>query len=276
MGLNAGSVIIPGKGTVFVGPPNAAPLNKSTLDPADPSTFLGWECLGHTSRDNAVSLSKEGGDATNLGSWIDPNLVSNRDAVSWGFTVNSLQVDGTTLLLAFPNGRITTSGLFVVPSDGGAIERAIYILCIDGIKRMGIMSPRSSISLGEAPSISTDSFFEIQLSGSMLSATEASGTEILVGDLLAFDAPVPVVAPSPLVSSATPPSAVATTPMTINGSYFTGATGVKFGATSATSVVVVNPNKITCIMPAGAAGSAAVTVVTPSGTSNALPYTRGA
>lgn len=276
MGLNAGSVIIPGKGTVFVGPPNAAPLDKAALDPATPSTYLGWECLGHTSRDNAVSLSKEGGDATNLGSWWDPNLVSNRDAVSWGFTVNSLQVDSTTLLLAFPNGRITTGGLFVVPSDGGAVERSIYILCIDGSKRMGIHSPRSSISLGEAPSIATDSFFEIQLSGSMLSATEASGTEVLVGDLIAFDAPTALTAPVPLVSSATPPSAVATTPMTINGSYFTGATSVKFGAASATSVVVVNPSKITCVMPAGSAGSAPVTVITPAGTSNALAYTRGA
>ena len=128
----------------------------------------------------------------------------------------------------------------------------------------------------EAPSISTDSFFEIQLNGSMLSATAAVGSEIVVGDLLAFDPPTALVVPVPIVSSATPPTATATTPMTVNGAYFTGATDVKFGAVSATSIVVVSPSQITCIMPAGSAGSAPVTVITPAGTSNALAYTRGA
>jgi hypothetical protein len=81
---------------------------------------------------------------------------------------------------------------------------------------------------------------------------------------------------APVVTAATPSAVAATGTVTIKGTDFVGATDVKFGATSATSFVVVSSTKITAVMPAGSAGSAAVTVITPDGTSNALAYTRGA
>lgn len=274
MGLSAGSVIIPGKGTVFTGPPNAVPPVKSTLDPAAPSTYTGWDNLGHTSRDNAVALSKEGGDATNLGSWWDPNLVSNRDAVTWSFTVNALQLDLLTLQLAFPSGRVS-GGKFVIPSGGGSTEQAVYILCIDGTKRMGLYFPRASISLGEAPSISTDSFFEIQLAGSLLSATAAVGTDVTIGDLMFFDTPVALVVPAPAVASATPVSATTGTTLTVNGANFTGATTVTVGGTAGTALTVLSPSQLTVTMPSGTAGSAPIVVTTPAGASASYAYTRG-
>jgi hypothetical protein len=54
--------------------------------------------------------------------------------------------------------------------------------------------------------------------------------------------------------------------VTINGSGFTGATGVKFGNAAATNVHVVNDGQITATAPAGS-GTVDVTVTTPSGTS---------
>ena len=64
MGFNANATTIPGKGTVLVAPPDtAAPTDYETLDPTG-TLPGGWEALGHTSRDNNVSLSKSGGDAT--------------------------------------------------------------------------------------------------------------------------------------------------------------------------------------------------------------------
>ncbi|MGW4467469.1 phage tail tube protein [Micromonospora sp. NPDC004704] len=47
----------------------------------------------------------------------------------------------------------------------------------------------------------------------------------------------------------------------------TGATGVKFGATNATSYVVVSDSHLVAVAPAGTAGTVAVTVTTPEGTS---------
>jgi len=60
----------------------------------------------------------------------------------------------------------------------------------------------------------------------------------------------------------------------ISGANFTGATSVKFGATSATSFDVVSGGTIEAIAPAHAAGQVDVTVVTPAGTSATGPATK--
>jgi Lambda phage tail tube protein, TTP/IPT/TIG domain len=53
----------------------------------------------------------------------------------------------------------------------------------------------------------------------------------------------------------------------LNGDNFTGATSVKFGATSATSFSVVNDQQLAVISPSSSAGTVDVTVITPVGTS---------
>ncbi len=59
--------------------------------------------------------------------------------------------------------------------------------------------------------------------------------------------------------------------VTITGSRFTGATAVKFGTTAATSFSLISDTQITVTVPAGADGTADVTVVTPGGTSRIVP-----
>lgn len=56
------------------------------------------------------------------------------------------------------------------------------------------------------------------------------------------------------------------TAVTLVGTNFTGATGVTFGGTAATSVVVVNDTHITLVTPAKTAGAKDVVVTTPAGT----------
>jgi hypothetical protein len=55
--------------------------------------------------------------------------------------------------------------------------------------------------------------------------------------------------------------------VTINGSNFTGTTGVSFGSYQASSFTVLSDSQITVTVPAGLAGSVDVTVTTPGGTS---------
>ena len=66
------------------------------------------------------------------------------------------------------------------------------------------------------------------------------------------------------VAPATGPAAGGTA-VTLTGTGFTEATGVTFGGTRATSVVVVSATSITCAAPAHLAGAVDVIVLDPSG-----------
>jgi cyclophilin family peptidyl-prolyl cis-trans isomerase len=59
--------------------------------------------------------------------------------------------------------------------------------------------------------------------------------------------------------------------VTITGTGFTGATAVTFGTTAATAFTVVSDTQITATVPAGANGTADVTVVATGGTSTVVP-----
>jgi hypothetical protein len=172
MALNANALILPGRGTVFVGNVDATPPAASSLaaiTPAAPPT--GYECIGHTSRDNAVAYSKDGGDATQLGSWWDDAIVTTYDPVTWSLTVNSLQVaDSTTLELAFGGGTLDDTAGFFEFGNTVAVDKSVFVLMVDGAKRLGIYHPNTSVSLGDAPEVATDAFFEIQLAAQLLNS----------------------------------------------------------------------------------------------------------
>lgn len=106
--------------------------------------------------------------------------------------------------------------------------------------------------------------------GSDLSATV--GTTDIDGDLIAgwYPGADYVIGP-PTLSTVTPNngSTAGGTNVTIAGTLFTGATGVTFGGTSATNLVVVGPTEITCTTPAHAAGAVSVVVTTPAGSNGA-------
>ncbi|WP_330228880.1 IPT/TIG domain-containing protein [Nocardia sp. NBC_00508] len=75
----------------------------------------------------------------------------------------------------------------------------------------------------------------------------------------------------PFLTSISPAQGPAETTVTVNGSGLSGATGVNFGSTPATSFTVVSETEITAVVPLGT-GIVPVTVTSPVGTSNALPY----
>lgn len=88
-----------------------------------------------------------------------------------------------------------------------------------------------------------------------------------------------VTAAAPLVVSATPVGASVGQQVIISGSGFTSTvatTGVKFGATNATSWIVLSDNTLIAVMPAGAAGAANIVVTNSVGASAAFAYARGA
>lgn len=83
----------------------------------------------------------------------------------------------------------------------------------------------------------------------------------------------------PTILSALPTAVAVGGMVSIRGSKFTGTTGaagVKFGATNATSYVVEDDGLIVAVMPAGSAGPANIVVTNGAGPSAAYSYTRGA
>ncbi|MFI7503532.1 IPT/TIG domain-containing protein [Streptomyces sp. NPDC049687] len=59
--------------------------------------------------------------------------------------------------------------------------------------------------------------------------------------------------------------------VTITGTNLSGTSAVKFGSKSATNVTVVSPTQVTAVSPSGT-GTVGVTVTTPGGTSNPVPF----
>ncbi|WP_382307281.1 hypothetical protein [Herbiconiux sp. UC225_62] len=152
MALDGDAVFLPGRGLPFLAAVDTAPPAYKTMTPAAPGT--GWEAAGHTSRENNVSLSKNGGEATTTGSWWTPALRTTYSDTTYTGTIASLQMDKLTLDLAF-NGAIDTDDGYIVPSTLTPVEKALFILCLDGIDRMGVYFPRVSIGIGDAPHLST-------------------------------------------------------------------------------------------------------------------------
>ncbi|MBS0231725.1 MAG: IPT/TIG domain-containing protein [Proteobacteria bacterium] len=82
----------------------------------------------------------------------------------------------------------------------------------------------------------------------------------------------------PTIVSVTPSGATAGTLVTITGQGFTGvnpASGVKFAAVTAVNALIQSDTQIVVAMPAGTAGSAAVTVTNGVGASDPFAYVRG-
>lgn len=166
---NAGNVIIPGRGAIFTAAPGATPPDYHTLTPLNPP--VAWSSLGHTSVENNVALSKDGGEATFYDSWWEAAIAVTKSPTNWSVTVGALELSKNTFDLAF-SGELeeaTATGGYLVPSDITSVNKALFILALQGEKRMGLYLPSVSVSLGDAPSFDREALFEIPLSASILS-----------------------------------------------------------------------------------------------------------
>lgn len=106
-----------------------------------------------------------------------------------------------------------------------------------------------------------------------------AATVAMTGDGVLFTITNPgVAAAAPVILAAAPTAVAAGGQVRIDGSGFTGTivtSGVKFGASNATSWQVISDNVIVAVMPAGTAGAANVVVTNAVGASTAFTYVRG-
>lgn len=237
---------------VYVAPVGSA-LPASITDPFP----AAWKAVGLLNGEDGFVTAREQ-DTTDHFAWGGVLVRTSRGnfKLTRAFTV--LEDNATTRSLIWPG---SPAGKLVVPRPGNVL--------LGFETREGTAKKR----------LITAQYAQVDLSGDLtenetdLTAAELTATIFPTagGDLFIEQATAGVAA---TVSSALPSGAAAGEVVTLVGSGFTGAIGVKFGTVDAPLFVVDGDGQITVVVPPGAAGSAAIKVTTPSGESAAFPYTR--
>lgn len=171
MAADAGTLFVPGHGTVFRAPAN------TPMPAAGPTAFTlggtvptGWTSLGHTSKENLMSFSIDGGDATVLDTWLQDAVRTIYASTNWTFGINALQMDKPTLDLAFNGAVDAEDGGYIIPGTNGGLENALFVLAQDTTGSLGFYIPNTSTKLGDSPEFDTENFTELPLSSSIQAA----------------------------------------------------------------------------------------------------------
>ena len=175
MALNPNALLLPTKGTVYVGAPDAPPptvAQLATMSPTAPPT--GFQCIGHTSRENLPAYGKDGGDVTQLGSWWDEGVDAVKDPETWNLTFSSLQCDSLTLGLAFAGGTLDTVGGTYDIGDSELVSKSLLLQMGRGVKWRGFYHPNTSINTGDLPELAVDAFLEFQLVAQLLKSASTT------------------------------------------------------------------------------------------------------
>lgn len=175
MSVDATTLVIPGHGTVF-----HAPVN--TLPPAAPLGVAGfnlqadgpapWKNLGHTSKQNTIAFTKEGGEKESLDTFLADAVRVTTGSTTWGVNIAALQMDEMNLDLAFNGDFDPATGGYTVATPA-PIQAALFLYFQDTTGSLGFWIPNTEISLGDAPSVDTAQFFELPLSVSILAASNS-------------------------------------------------------------------------------------------------------
>lgn len=178
MSADATTLVIPGHGTVFTAAKNTAPpatpLSAFSLTGTAPTS---WTSLGHTSKANTISFTKEGGEQESLDTFLADAVRTTTAATSWGVNIPALQFDKENLDLAF-NGAFDTDDGYIVATPS-PVERALFLFFQDTTGVLGFWIPNTVVTLGEAPSVDPTQFLELPLSAKIQSAD--SGVLAAVG-----------------------------------------------------------------------------------------------
>ena len=177
MALTDSAVYIPGRGEIFLAP-------SGTAVPADLDTPAApWVNLGHTSRDDGLTITRDGGDVETLGTWQNPSLRERKDPTTYAVTMVAHQVDNDVLGLYFGGGDATGTDVFGVTSSVGTTERAMYVRIVDGVNEFGIYMPKVSISSEDDMEVDPEGFLSFPLRATVLQQSGENLIEFLAGNL---------------------------------------------------------------------------------------------
>jgi hypothetical protein len=155
---------------MYIAPAETA-IPASLTAPAAP-----WANLGHTSREDGLTITRDGGDSEVIGSWQNPSLRERRDPTTFAITAFLHQVDNNVLEMYFGPGDLATADRFGVTSATATIEKALYVRIIDGTNEVGLYVPKVSISSEDDVEIDVEGFLAFPVRMTVL---QVSGSNLL-------------------------------------------------------------------------------------------------
>lgn len=176
MAINDNAVFTAATGYLWTAPAGTdapTPAELADIDPEDWGTTEGYVAVGHTSEGDLPEFGFEGGDKEVRGTWQKKNLreVSTETPVDY-LLIRAQQVDAATLAMYYGANASTTPGVFGVESnDAPALERALFLLLVDGDRRIGFHATKTSIRRDESITLSTDEFATLPLRGTFMKET---------------------------------------------------------------------------------------------------------
>lgn len=165
MALNDSAVYIPGTGKVYTAP-------SGTAKPADlKAPASPWSELGHTSREDGLTITRDGGDSEVIGTWQNPSLRERRDPTSFAIVMFLQQIDNASLQMYFGGGDTSEDGEFGVATVGETTELAAYIRIIDGTNEIGLHVPKVSIAADDDIELDVEGFMSMPVRMTVLGIT---------------------------------------------------------------------------------------------------------
>lgn len=144
MALNDNAVFKVGVGHFYTAPVG------TTLPTDLAAPGVGWTEIGHTSVEDILSTTSEGGEATTHRSLQSASLRVTYSTRSESWTFNLLQFDTDSLRLYFgQNASIDANGNVLVPDNPQPTERAFLVVFRDGHTVMGLYAAKASIFRGD-------------------------------------------------------------------------------------------------------------------------------
>ena len=177
LALTDSAVYVPGTGFIYLAP-------AETVRPASlTSPSAPWVNLGHTSRDDGLTITRDGGDTEVLGTWQNPSLRQRVDPTTYAITLTAHQVDNTVLSLYFGGGDVSVTDTFGVDSTTGTTEQAMYVRIVDGASEVDMYLPKVSITSDDDMEIDPEGFLSFPLKATVLQVTGSNLIEFIAGNL---------------------------------------------------------------------------------------------
>lgn len=155
--VDADAIISPKRGTIFVAPVDSKLPSDMTKFLLNVDTVDPWHNLGHTSADNLPTFDKSGGDTTSFSTWLQPNVRTKTEDVTYSMTAKSVQADATTLKLIYGGWDGSVTGAVAV-APGSTTRLALLVFSYDTTtkKAFGVYVPRATVAPDNIVDLSTD------------------------------------------------------------------------------------------------------------------------